>query len=101
MNEVVRCIYLFNKRLRKKNGTKDNFRTTTGYTLEDDIVSTGKNCEMIAEFFGLSNDSATVAKFLKSSKADNMLDLCNAMQDGKIIISIPEHITSILFNLKL
>jgi hypothetical protein len=75
-------------------------RTTTGYTLEDDIVSTGKNCKMIAEFFGLSNDPATVAEFLKSSKADNMLDLCNAMQDGSILISIPEHITSVLFNLK-
>lgn len=74
--------------------------TTKGYTLEDDIVSAGKNCALISKYFGLNNDQQTVSDFLKSSKADNMFDLCNAMQDGSIVISIPDHITSVLKNLK-
>jgi predicted ATP-dependent endonuclease of OLD family len=74
--------------------------TTKGYTLEDDIVSTGKNCKLISKHFGLDNDQQTVSDFLKSSKADNMFDLCNSMQDGSLVISIPDHITSVLKNLK-
>lgn len=74
--------------------------TTKGYTLEDDVVSAGKNCALISKHFGLNNDQQTVSDFLKSSKADNMFDLCNAMQDGSIVISIPDHITSVLKNLK-
>jgi len=75
-------------------------QTTIGYTLEDDIVSAGTNRALIATHFGVEDDAQTVSDFLKSSKADNMLDLCNAMQDGSIILSIPEHITSILKSLK-
>ncbi|UPZ35296.1 ATP-dependent endonuclease [Sphingobacterium sp. PCS056] len=74
--------------------------TTKGYTLEDDIVSTGNNCALISKHFGLNNDEQTVSGFLKSSKVDYMFDLCNAMQDGSIVISIPEHITSVLKNLQ-
>lgn len=74
--------------------------TTKGYTLEDDIASAGKNCAIISKHFSLTNDQQTVSDFLKSSKADNMFDLCNAMQDKSIVISIPDHITSVLKNLK-
>ncbi|MEL1246305.1 AAA family ATPase [Flavobacterium sp. DGU11] len=75
-------------------------RTTSGYTLEDDIVLTGTNCTLISTHFRIEDDAETVSNFLKSSKADNMLDLCNAMQEDKIVISIPNHITEILNSLK-
>ncbi|WP_456311568.1 ATP-dependent nuclease [Pseudomonas shirazensis] len=74
--------------------------TTKDYTLEDDIVSAGKNCAIISKHFGLSDDQRTVSDFLKSSKADNMFELCNAMQDRSIVISVPEHISMVLKKLK-
>lgn len=90
---------------KKEHDAYDNKKTifvetTKGYTLEDDIVSSGKNCALISKHFGLKNDASTVSDFLKSSKADNMFNLCNAMQDGSIVISVPDHITSVLKNLK-
>jgi predicted ATP-dependent endonuclease of OLD family len=74
--------------------------TTKDYTLEDDIVSAGKNCAIISKHFGLSDNQQTVSDFLKSSKADNMFELCNAMQDRSIVISVPEHISTVLKKLK-
>lgn len=74
-------------------------RTTEGYTLENEIVNTDTNCKTIAKHFNISNDSVGVSDFLKASKAENMNDLCNAMQEEKIKISIPKHIKEVLENL--
>lgn len=74
-------------------------RTTEGYTLENDIVNTDKNCKTISKHFNIPNDSVGVSDFLKSSKAENMNNLCNALQEEKIKISIPKHIKEVLENL--
>lgn len=71
-------------------------RTTEGYTLENDIVTTGTNCETISKFFGIANDKNVVIPFLKASKAENMINLCDAIQEQKIKISIPKHISEVL-----
>lgn len=75
-------------------------QTTTGYTLEDDIVTAGNNCSLIATHFTITNDVTVVSDFLKSSKADNMLQLCFAMQKRELILTIPPYIDSILKNMK-
>ena len=71
-------------------------RTTENYTLEDDLVLTGDNCNIIAGFFKIKNNQTDVINFLKDSKASNMLELCYAIQDDKIKIELPEHIKEVL-----
>jgi len=79
-------------------------RTTENYTLEDDLVSTGQNCKTIAEYFTIANDTKTVSDYLKDSKTDSMLELCNAISnrivDKRIKLEIPKHINEVLEKLK-
>lgn len=75
-------------------------RTTENYTLEDDLVKTGNNCNIISKYFTIKKDNNEVSEFLKNSKADHMFDLCNAIEDKKITIEIPKHISEILEKLK-
>lgn len=68
-------------------------RTTEKYTLEDDLVATGKNAKIIKDYFKIEGD---VAKFLKDSKADNMRCLCEAISEDEITIELPNHIGEII-----
>lgn len=78
------------------NGKTIFVRTTTEYTLEDDLVKMEKNCKNIADFFGIDNDQTIVIDFLKNSKANSMLELCYGIQDNKIDIELPQHIKEVL-----
>ncbi|MBJ2123412.1 ATP-dependent endonuclease [Flavobacterium sp. IB48] len=71
-------------------------RTTEGYTLENDIASTGENAKIISEYYLEIED---VADFLKSSKAENMMHLCNVIEKGEIKITVPKHINEVLMKL--
>lgn len=73
-------------------------RTTNGYTLEDDIVGTGDNGEIISKYFSLGK-TEEVSNYLKASKAENMIALCNSIQDGGIKITVPKHINEVLMKL--
>lgn len=73
-------------------------RTTTGYTLEDDIANTKNNGEIISEYF-LLDEAEEVSDYLKASKAENMINLCNSIQDRKIKIIVPKHINEVLMKL--
>lgn len=79
-------------------------RTTENYTLEDDLVSTGQNCKTISKYFNIDNDPKIVSDFLKDSKTDSMLDLCNAISNSisgkRIVLEIPKHINEILEKLQ-
>jgi len=72
-------------------------RTTEGYTLEDDIATTKKNAKIISEYF--IEEEENVASFLKASKTENMMTLCNLIQEGKIEITVPKHINEVLIKL--
>ena len=82
------------------NETTIFVRTTENYTLEDDLVRTGSNCKVISTYFKIENDVDVVSDFLKNSKANNMLDLCIAIEDLKILIEVPKHISEIIENLQ-
>lgn len=68
-------------------------RTTEGYTLEDDLAATGENEQNIKDYFETEEDAA---EFLKSSKADNMRRLCEAISENEIDIELPKHIEEII-----
>lgn len=82
------------------NETTIFVRTTENYTMEDDLVRTGSNCKVISAYFKIENDVDIVSDFLKNSKAHNMLDLCIAIEDLKIVIEVPKHIGEIIENLQ-
>jgi len=73
-------------------------RTTTGYTLEDDIATTENNGEIISNYF-LLDGAEEVSGYLKASKAENMINLCNSIQDKNIEIIVPNHIKEVLMKL--
>lgn len=77
-------------------------RTTEGYTLEDDLVSTSTNCKVLSELFKIECNTKSVSDFLKSDKTNGMLTLCEAMSRDKEPISIitPKHISEVLEALK-
>lgn len=75
-------------------------RTTNDITLENDLVKQGENCKSIAQYFNIEENKDEIISFLKNSKAENMLNLCYALQDDKIKIDLPNHIKEILEKLK-
>ena len=87
---------------KKKHDVYDNdktifVRTTVGYTLEDDIAATDVNCKTISEHFIIEEEE--VVGFLKASKTENMITLCNSIQEGEIEITVPKHINEVLIKL--
>jgi putative ATP-dependent endonuclease of OLD family len=90
------------QKAKKEHDVYDNdktifVRTTVGYTLEDDIVATETNCKTISEYYLL--DEAEVSDYLKASKTENMINLCDSIQEGKIKITVPKHINEVLMKL--
>ena len=76
-------------------------RTTEGYTFEDDLISTSNNKKILSRLF----DTEDPCNYMKSSKAESMLLLCERMllstdDNKKIEISIPKHIEEILNGLQ-
>lgn len=76
-------------------------RTTKGYTLEDDLVNTGNNKEILEQLFKCEDP----CKYMKENKTESMLELCERMllpneDNNKITISIPEHIKEIINGLQ-
>jgi putative ATP-dependent endonuclease of OLD family len=89
---------------KKEHDAYDNnetifVRTTSGYTLEDDIANTETNGKIISKHFLLDGGKEDVSDFLKARKAQNMINLCDSIQDGKIEVKVPEHINEVLMKL--
>lgn len=84
------------------NDNKNIFvRTTKGYTLEDDLVNTANNKDILSKLF----DTSDPIKYMKNNKTESMLELCNRMllpndDANKITITVPEHIKEILDGLQ-
>lgn len=84
------------------NDNKNIFvRTTKGYTLEDDLVNTANNKDILSKLF----DTSDPIKYMKNNKTESMLELCNKMllpndDANKITITVPEHIKEILDGLQ-
>jgi predicted ATP-dependent endonuclease of OLD family len=64
--------------------------TTKGYTFEDDLVNEGGNKNILATMYSEEEDS--VLTFMKSSKAESMLQLCQSIVKGETVLEIPEYI---------
>ncbi|NMB10123.1 MAG: AAA family ATPase [Tissierellia bacterium] len=71
-------------------------RTTKGYTLEDDLASSGNNSEVLSDYFEIENDKEKVSEFLKSQKAENMLNLAILIADKELSLEIPTHINEVI-----
>jgi predicted ATP-dependent endonuclease of OLD family len=73
-------------------------RTTKEYTLEDDLVRAGDNCQVLAILFGVNNDFESVSKKLNDDKAEGMLAVCDAMllEKDPIEIVLPPHICEVI-----
>lgn len=75
-------------------------RTTTGYTLENDLIATHNNKVLIAPIFDLDNNLSVddVANHMIHSKAVSMLTLCDAMlrAEDPITIQPPNHIQEVM-----
>lgn len=76
-------------------------RTTSGYTLEDDLVNTGDNKTVLNKLFNTTDS----VKYMKESKAESMLELCEKIllpegDPNRITISMPKHIEEILNGLQ-
>ena len=84
------------------NDNKNIFvRTTKGYTLEDDLVNTANNKDILSKLFDINDP----LKYMKNNKTESMLELCNRMllpndDANKITITVPEHIKEILDGLQ-
>lgn len=84
------------------NDNKNIFvRTTKGYTLEDDLVNTANNKDILSKLFDTNNP----IEYMKNNKTESMLELCNKMllpndDANKITITVPEHIKEILDGLQ-
>lgn len=66
-------------------------RTTEGYTLEDDIINTGNNREILSQYF-----ESEPLEYMKGHKAQAMLDLCQEIIEGNIDIELPKHIREVI-----
>ena len=83
---------------------KDNanicVRTTEKYTMEDDLVGTGNNTEILKDIFELDDEmeSDAVSAHMKDSKADAMLTLCDALLDESTdtMLELPKHLKEIV-----
>lgn len=75
-------------------------RTTSAYTLEDEIANTGANCEVLSRLFGVPNDRIAVSNYMKAGKTEAMLKLCDSWQLNQIFITPTKHITDIIDCLK-
>ncbi|WP_339066168.1 ATP-dependent nuclease [Teredinibacter turnerae] len=78
-------------------------RTTTEYTLEDDLVRAGKNLVHLKSIFSRNNDNdEQMSTYLKNGKAERMLKLCDAIIDDKKPkeITLPTHIQEVVDFLK-
>lgn len=73
-------------------------RTTIGYTLEDDLVATEKNCETLSKLFEIENEISMVVAYLKNGKTEGMLQICDAMirEEKPISLDLPNHINEVL-----
>ena len=76
-------------------------RTTTGYTLEDDLISAGENKSILSKLYKTEDP----CKYMKENKTESMLKLCNRMllskeDEKKVTITIPNHIKEILDGLQ-
>lgn len=73
-------------------------KTTKKYTLEDDVVATNKNLEILNELFGKSFTQEEMSEHLKSEKAQYMLQICDALvQDpSPINLDLPPHIDEVI-----
>ncbi len=74
-------------------------RTTTKYTLENDLVDAGDNLKSLIAIFGRTgNDVDQMAEYLIGSKAESMLKICDAIfeknNDKKIVL--PAHIQEVV-----
>jgi len=74
-------------------------RTTTKYTLENDLVDAGDNLKSLIAIFGrIGNDVDQMAEYLIGSKAESMLKICDAIfeknDDKKIVL--PAHIQEVV-----
>lgn len=84
------------------NDNKNIFvRTTNGYTLEDDLVNTNNNKNILSKLFNIDDPII----YMKNNKTDAMLELCEHLllpdnDVNKITISIPKHIKEILDGLQ-
>lgn len=93
--------------MRPKTSTKkydienDNIRvrTTTQYTLEDDLAGTAGNLHRLNTLFNKKcKTPEEMAKFLKNSKAERMLKIADSILDemNKDPIMLPKHIQEAL-----
>ena len=72
-------------------------RTTSGYTLEDDIVQTSDNCILLSKLFQIENSNDVVVKHLKNGKTEGMLTICDNLCDGKLTgFKLPTHIDEVI-----
>lgn len=73
-------------------------RTTSGYTLEDDIAAAGDNRKKISKIFGCGDSIEEVSDALKNDKALAMAKLSDAMIDAEnpVDITMPSHIAQVL-----
>lgn len=75
-------------------------RTTTGYTLEDDLVSKSNNCKLLSGIFNITTSIDEVSTFLKNQKTDGMLKICDYLDKNKLkAFELPDHITQVLESL--
>lgn len=85
----------------KYDSNHDNIivRTTTEYTLEDDLVRTAKNIDYLKVIFGRkSDDVEQMSTYLKNGKAERMLKVCDAIIDEEKPkkIELPKHIQEVV-----
>lgn len=74
-------------------------RTTNMYTLEDDLAHANDNLKGLQNIFSEGNlNKDQMATFLKESKADSMLKICDAILEDHQSkrVSLPEHIQAVL-----
>lgn len=73
-------------------------RTTANYTLEDDVVATNKNLEILNKLFSKSFTQEEMSDHLKSGKAEYMLQICDALLQTKnpINLSLSPHIAEVI-----
>lgn len=71
-------------------------RSTKNYTLEDDIVETGKNTTSLSKLFNVDSNQKSVSEFMKKGKTESMLKLCNYWQTNKDQIESPKHISEVI-----
>ena len=63
-------------------------RTTTEYTLEDEIVTNENNRNNLSKLFGVANNSNSISEYMKSCKTESILTVCNAWQLNKDLIML-------------